>query len=227
MIRYYAPDIVGMQEVVVNQRNDLMESLPQYTALGVGRFDGKEKGEFCSLFFKTDRFELLRHGNFGMSERPDSIGLKGWDAGCERITTWAVLKDRQSGKEVAVFNTHFDHLGEVARRESAKLILAKMQELAPGLPTLLTGDFNGTLQSDPIRVISEGGMQNCCLAARVKYGPEWSFHDFGRIALQERELLDYIFTSPSMQVKRYRVVADKPDDGYLSDHAPVVAEVVF
>lgn len=227
MIRYYAPDILGMQEVLVNQRNDLMERLPQYTALGIGRIDGKEEGEFCSLLFKTDRFDLLRQGTFGMSEHPDSIGLRGWDAACERITTWAVLRDRRSGKELAVFNTHFDHMGEVARRESAHLILSKMKELAPGLPTLLMGDFNGAPDSEPITIVAQGGMQGCHTAAEVKWGPAWSFHDFGRIAPAERELIDFIFASPQMQVKRYRVIADTTDSGYLSDHTPVMAEVAF
>ena len=120
MIAYYAPDIIGMQEVVKNQLDDLKERLPQYTALGVGRADGEEKGEYCSLFYKTDRFELLKSGNFGLSETPDSIGKKGWDAACERIVTWAVLKDKVSGREIAAFNTHFDHVGKVARREKCR-----------------------------------------------------------------------------------------------------------
>ena len=121
MIIYYAPDVVGMQEVLKNQLDDLKNRLPQYTVLGVGRADGKEKGEYCSLFYKTDRFDLVKSGNFGLSETPDSIGIKGWDAACERIVTWAVLKDKVSGKELAAFNTHFDHIGKVARRESAVL----------------------------------------------------------------------------------------------------------
>ena len=148
MIAYYAPDIVGMQEVVKNQLNDLKERLPQYTALGVGRADGKEKGEYCSLFYKTERFELLKNGDFGLSETPDSIGKKGWDAACERIVTWAVLKDKVSGRKVAAFNTHFDHVGEVARRESAKLILEKIKQIAGELPVIITGDFNGTVDSE-------------------------------------------------------------------------------
>ena len=150
MIAYYAPDVVGMQEVVKNQLDDLKNRLPQYTALGVGRADGKEAGEYCSLFYKTDRFELIKNGNFGLSETPDTIGVKGWDAACERIVTWAILKDKTSGKKLAAFNTHFDHVGKVARRESAKLLLAKMHELAEGLPVILTGDFNGTVDSEPI-----------------------------------------------------------------------------
>ena len=148
MIAYYTPDVVGMQEVLKNQLDDLKNRLPQYTALGVGRADGKEKGEYCSLFYKTDRFDLVKSGYFGLSETPDSIGIKGWDAACERIVTWAVLKDKVSGKELAAFNTHFDHIGKVARRESAVLLLAKIREIASDLPVVITGDFNGTVDSD-------------------------------------------------------------------------------
>ena len=199
MIAYYAPDIIGMQEVVKNQLDDLKERLPQYTALGVGRADGEEKGEYCSLFYKTDRFELLKSGNFGLSETPDSIGKKGWDAACERIVTWAVLKDKVSGREIAAFNTHFDHVGKVARRESAVLILEKIKQIVGDLPVIVTGDFNGTVDSEPVTVLTEGGMKNACVTAKVAYGPTWSFHDFGRIPVEKRRLIDFKIKSKSLQ----------------------------
>ena len=207
MIAYYAPDIIGMQEVVKNQLDDLKERLPQYTALGVGRADGEEKGEYCSLFYKTDRFELLKSGNFGLSETPDSIGKKGWDAACERIVTWAVLKDKVSGRKVAAFNTHFE----------------KINQMAGDLPVIVTRDFNGTVDSEPVTVLTEGGMKNACVTAKVAYGPTWSFHDFGRIPVEKRRLIDFIFVNASVEVERYRTIDDKPDNGYLSDHAPVMA----
>lgn len=225
MIAYYAPDIVGTQEVIKNQLDDLKSRLPQYTALGVGRADGKEQGEYCSLFYKTDRFELIKNGDFGLSETPDSIGLKGWDAACERIVTWAILKDKVSGKQLAAFNTHFDHVGEVARRESAKLILDKIKVIANGLPVIVTGDFNGTIDSEPITVLTEGGMQNTYAKATTVYGPAWSFHDFGRIPVEARPLIDFIFVSGPITVDKCRVIGDKPDNGYLSDHAPILSSL--
>ena len=227
MITYYAPDVVGMQEVLKNQLDDLKNRLPEYTVLGVGRADGKEKGEYCSLFYKTDRFDLVKSGNFGLSEMPDSIGIKGWDAACERIVTWAVLKDKVSGKELAAFNTHFDHIGKVARRESAVLLLAKIREIASDLPVVITGDFNGTVDSDPISVLMEGGMQNTYSASDVVYGPAWSFHDFGRIPVEERQLIDFIFVNGQVVANKFRVIADKPDNVYLSDHAPILANLTI
>ena len=216
-----------MQEVLKNQLDDLKNRLPEYTVLGVGRADGKEKGEYCSLFYKTDRFDLVKSGNFGLSEMPDSIGIKGWDAACERIVTWAVLKDKVSGKELAAFNTHFDHIGKVARRESAVLLLAKIREIASDLPVVITGDFNGTVDSDPISVLTEGGMQNTYSTSDVVYGPAWSFHDFGRIPVEERQLIDFIFVNGQVVANKFRVIADKPDNVYLSDHAPILANLTI
>lgn len=227
MIAYYAPDIIGMQEVVKNQLDDLKNRLPQYIALGVGRADGKEKGEYCSLFYKANRFELVKGGNFGLSETPGSIGVKGWDAACERIVTWAVLKDKISGKKLAVFNTHFDHIGKIARRESAKLLSKKIHEIAGNLPVVVTGDFNGTANSEPIVLLTEKDLKNACSDATIVYGPAWSFHDFGRIPLENRQLIDFIFVNELITVDKFRVISDKPDDGYLSDHAPIMAGLTF
>lgn len=227
MVNYYGPDIIGMQEVLKNQLDDLKNRLPQYAVLGVGRADGKEKGEYCPLFYRSDRFELVKYGNFGMSEHPDSIGIKGWDAACERITTWAILKDKVSGRQLAAFNTHFDHVGKVARRESALLILKEMEQIAGALPTVLTGDFNGTLDSEPIVLLTEGGMKNTYTDAAVTYGPAWSFHAFGKIPLDRRTLIDYILVKGPVETESCRVIGDKPDDGYLSDHAPVMSGLVL
>ena len=95
MIAYYSPDLLGMQEVLHNQMEDLKRGLPQYTALGVGRDDGKEAGEYCPIFFRTDRFTLVEYGNFSLSEQPETIGIKGWDASYNRVTTWAILQEKR------------------------------------------------------------------------------------------------------------------------------------
>lgn len=227
MITYYAPDILGMQEVKLNQRDDLMERLPQYSALGVGRDDGKEKGEFCSLFYKTERFNLLKYGNFSLSENPDSIGVKSWDSAYPRMVTWAVLQDKTTGKKVAAFNTHFDHRGKVAQSKSAELILTKIAEIAQGLPVVLTGDFNVIPTSEPVQHMIAGGLKNACAEATITYGPAWSFHDYGRVPLEKRRLIDYVFTNGSVSVDKYRVISEQPDGGFLSDHAPVLASVTL
>lgn len=226
LISYYAPDLLGMQEVLPNQMDDLKQFLPQYTALGVGRDDGKEAGEHSPIFFLTERFELLEHGDFALSEYPDTFGVKGWDASYNRVCTWAILKDKTDGSRVAYFNTHLDNDGVVARREGVRLIMRKMQELAPGIPAILTGDFNCGLGEEPSKVLQESGMKNASDIASVTYGPSWSYHDFGRLPQAERPLLDYVYVTPNIQIARYRVVQDTPDTGYYSDHNPVLVEIV-
>lgn len=227
MITYYRPDLLGMQEVCHNQMVELKQGLPQYTALGVGRDDGKEAGEYCPIFFNTERFALIESGNFALSEHPETFGVKGWDASYNRITTWAILQEKTNGKKVVFFNTHLDNDGKVARNESARLILGKMKEVGPGIPAIITGDFNCGPDEEPLQTLKNGGMQNASEAATIAYGPAWSFHDFGSLPLEERVLLDYVFVINGATVDRYRVIQDTPDNVFLSDHYPVVVDLII
>lgn len=227
MITYYQPDLLGMQEVCHNQMEDLKQGLPQYTTLGVGRDDGKEAGEYCPIFFKTDRFTLVKHGNFSLSEHPETIGIKGWDASYNRITTWAILQEKRNGKKFVYFNTHLDNDGKTARKEGVQLILNKIKEIAPHMPAVITGDFNCEPDEEPLQILEKGGMQNTSKTTGIVYGPTWSFHDFGRLPLNERVLIDYIFVTDGTKVDRYRVVQDTPDSGFLSDHCPVLANLTL
>jgi endonuclease/exonuclease/phosphatase family metal-dependent hydrolase len=228
MLNYYAPGLIGMQEVLKNQLDDLKKGLPDYVQIGVGRADGKEKGEYSALFISKDRFEIIKQGTYGLSQTPEIIGVKGWDAACERIVTWAVLKDKFSGKAFAVFNTHFDHIGQIARHESARLLLSKAKELAPSLPTIITGDFNGTPDSDPITYIVGAGWKDSRTVAPIVYGPDWTFHDYGRVPVKERPLIDYVFVNKGFGVSKYRVIGDKIENQpYLSDHNPVLVQLGF
>lgn len=222
LINYYTPDLLGLQEVMKNQLSDLKKRLPQYSSVGVARVDGKEKGEFNPIFFNTNRYKLLKHGDFGLSESPDKFGIKGWDSAFERIVTWAILKDMSNGEKIAVFNTHFDHVGQVSRRESAKLLLAKVKEIADSLPLVITGDFNLTPDSEPFSILTDGTLKATCLDSPIKYGPSGSFHGFGRVPEKERSLIDFIFVNELIQVKKYRVIADQPENGYYSDHNPIL-----
>lgn len=228
MIAYYGPDLLGMQEVCHNQMEDLKKGLPQYTALGVGRDDGKEAGEYSPVFFNSERFALVKYGYFAISEHPDRIGIKGWDASYNRICTWAVLQEKSNGKKLAFFNTHLDNDGVIARKEGARLILRKIQEIAPNMPVVITGDFNCSApEEEPLQVLEKGGMKNASKAASITYGPSWSFHDFGRLPLNERMLLDYVFVTNKAKVDRYRVIQDTPDNGFLSDHCPVFVNLTI
>ena len=118
--------------------------LPEYDYVGVGRTDGATKGEYSPIFFLKDKYEALEKGNFWLSETPDVAGSKGWDAALERIASYAKLRDKATGKIFMAVNTHFDHVGVTARKESAKLIMQKIQQIVGNRPAVVTGDFNIT-----------------------------------------------------------------------------------
>lgn len=142
-VRAASPDLLGTQETLAEQRDFLASQLPGYAHFAAGRDDGKESGEMTALFWKTDRFEKLDGGHFWLSESPDTPGSRGWDAALPRMATWVKLRDKSAASKPILFlNTHLDHQGEVARRESAKLIRARIARLGQGCSVLVTGDFN-------------------------------------------------------------------------------------
>lgn len=228
-IRFYDADIVGTQEVLHNQMQDLEQLLAEYADVGVGREDGKQKGEYSAVWYKKNRFVLLDSGNFWLSENPDVAGSKGWDGACERMASWAKLEDKASGKSFFVLNTHLDHVGVEARREGVTLILNKINELSDGLPVIVTGDFNAEPQSDVIRHVTDASnpqhLTDTRLVSPIVYGPKWSFHDFGKIPYEKRPLIDYIFVRNGLNVLRYGVLAEMENGEFLSDHAPVLVTV--
>lgn len=228
-IRFYDADIVGTQEVLHNQMEDLRQRLPGYESIGVGREDGKEAGEYSALWYRTDRFTAKESGWFWLSETPEVAGSKGWDGACERIATWAKLQDKLTGKELFVMNTHLDHVGVAARREGVKLVLDKIQELGGDLPVILTGDFNAEPESDVIKQVTDTAdpehLTDARTVADLVYGPNWTFHDFGSIPYEHRERIDYIFVKNGLEVLKYGILAETEGNAYLSDHAPVLISV--
>jgi endonuclease/exonuclease/phosphatase family metal-dependent hydrolase len=228
LIQFQEVDVLGAQEVLSSQLKEITTQLQEYAAIGVGREDGKEKGEYSPILYKKDKFTLLKSGYFWLSQTPEEPS-KGWDAACERIATWAQLKDKATGTKFFVLNTHFDHIGAVAREESVKLILNKTAELSEGLPQIVMGDFNAKPESSVVqgivRPINAIGLFDSKKRALLVYGPDWSFHDFGRIPFAERPLIDYIFISKNITVLKYGVLAETVDEYFLSDHTPVLVKV--
>ena len=228
MINFYDLDIIGMQEVLVSQLNYLKDNLQGYQAVGVGREDGKEKGEFSPVFYRKDRFKELKSGTFWLSETPEKVS-KGWDAALERIASWVVLKDNINGKEFIFMNTHFDHRGNQARIESAALLKAKATELAAGMQLILTGDFNLTPESEGIQTIIKPDGKNTLVNSSTKatftYGPDWSSTGFDDRPFEQRKVIDYVFLKQIETVNRYAVIAEKLNNLQLSDHCPVFVQV--
>ena len=228
-ILFYDVDVVGAQEVLHNQLVDLQDKLSDYDVVGVGREDGKEKGEYSPILYKKSRFTLVDSGYFWLSESPEVAGSKGWDGACERIATWVKLIDKASGKSCFVLNAHLDHVGVVARREGILLIMKRANELSDNGAVIITGDFNATPESDVIKLMTNGANSECFIDSKqvspIVYGPAWSFHDFGRIAYEKRPLIDYVFVNKMLTVVRYGVLAETENNAFLSDHAPVLVAV--
>ena len=152
LILYHDFDIFGTQEGFIGQLNDLLE-MKEFAYTGHGREDGKDAGEHSAIFYRKDRFKLLQNGDFWLSETPDKPGL-GWDATCcNRICSWAKFRDMETSIEFFFFCVHFDHQGVVARKESGKLMVKKIQEIAGKYPVFCVGDFNSTPETEQIKTM--------------------------------------------------------------------------
>lgn len=223
LVAYHEIDLLGTQEGLMDQVDDLA-AMPGFAYVGVGRDDGKRAGEHSAIFYRTDRFELLAHGDYWLSETPDVPG-KGWDATCcNRIASWAKLRERKSKQVFYAFSVHFDHQGVIARRESAHLMLRKMREIAGDSPVLCLGDFNATPDSEPIRIMSAALRDARAVSQTPPYGPVGTFNDF-KIDAPLLDRIDYIFLGPRWQVLRYAALTDSHEGRFPSDHLPVVARL--
>ncbi len=223
-------DILSIQEGLIKPMHDFESTLPNYSRVGVGRDDGKEAGEFSAIFFLKSKFELLDNSTFWLSQTPDIAGSMGWDAVCTRIVTWAKLKDKKDGKVFFVFNTHFDHIGEVARRESAHLLLQKITTIAGTMPFIVTGDFNGDEQSVPYKTLisstSPKLLNTRYVSANGHKGPDCSFISFN-VEFKKGEIIDHIFINAKSKALNYTIVKDNVNGFYPSDHLPVFTDVIL
>ncbi len=226
-----APDIAGMQEVLHHQLLDLLEIMPGYSYVGSGRDDGETGGEYSPVFFRDDRFILRDNSQFWLSETPEIPGSISWDAAITRIVSWAALEDRQSGEIIYAFNTHFDHRGVEARRRSAGLISGRIPEIAGDSPVILLGDFNIRKESADYEFMSDLFSENNRLANAelISETPvrnaESTFNGF-RHDIEPR-VIDYIFVDDNFRVLFYRVDEVLENGIFISDHWPVVSDVVL
>ena len=222
-IKFYEPGIFGVQEALEIQLKHFKAEMDNYKYVGVGRDDGKEAGEFSAIFYNAEEFEMLENDTFWLSETPAEISV-GWDAAMERICTYAKFKEKKSEKVFWVFNTHFDHVGEKARENSAKLIWEKISALnKENLPVILMGDLNLEPHTGGIRFLMRK-MNDSKAVAKLDFGPEGTYNGYNFEEPVTRRI-DYIFTSDEIEVKKYGVLSDSKDLKYPSDHLPVWVEV--
>ncbi|WP_276091475.1 endonuclease/exonuclease/phosphatase family protein [Pedobacter sp. JY14-1] len=206
LIRFHDFDIFGTQEGLHEQLLDLTGKLTEYSYVGVGRNNGKEAGEHAAIFYKKNMFKLISSGNFWLSEKPEKPN-RGWDAALPRICSWGQFEHIASGKKFFFFNTHFDHVGLVARRESAKLILSKIGELAGDHSAILTGDFNVDQTNEIYDILTGSVLQDTYETAHFKYALNGTFNHFD-INTKTNSRIDHILHTPCIVVKRYGVLTD-------------------
>jgi endonuclease/exonuclease/phosphatase family metal-dependent hydrolase len=229
LLQQQAPDIMGFQEALKNQVDGLQEILQGYSWSGVGRDDGKEKGEYSVIFYRANRFTKMDGSTFWLSETPSLPGSRSWNAACTRIVTWVKLKDKKSNNFIFVFNTHFDHASLTAREESAKLLKKKISDIAGKTTTIITGDFNDTLKSNPVKILTSGTgalVNTQDLSADPPEGPDYTFINFP-FNPKKGNTCDYIFlkNNGTIKVASHQVVTFHKNDKYPSDHMPVCTEL--
>lgn len=215
--------IIGLQEVTKPQLDDLRKGLPQFESYGVGRDDGKSGGEHSPVFYRKDRFEVIDKGTFWLSESPEKVGVKGWDAALPRTCTWIHFRDRQSGQELYVANTHFDHRGVTARTESGKLIAQRLRQLPDDLPIVVMGDLNCPPDAEPYNAIASSFADARKVSDSMPTGPTSTWNGFSEI-IPDR-IIDHLFVR-SINVSHLTTHNPKTSgDRFASDHLPVQAVV--
>lgn len=206
-ILFHDLEIFGTQEGKYNQLEQLKASLPGYEYIGAGRDDGIHAGEHSAIFYNTNRFELLDHGDFWLSPTPD-VPSKGWDAALNRVCTWGHFKVKDTKKELYYFSLHMDHIGVQARQESAKLVVQKIRELCGGKPVVLTGDFNVD-QNNPIysTFVTSGILNDSYEVCEIRYALDGTANGFDPNSFTTSRI-DHVFVTPGTRVIRYGVLTD-------------------
>lgn len=238
VLRELDPDVMGVQEAFAFQLEEICETFPDLRYVGVARDDGKEEGEFSALFYRADRFSCLDSGTFWLSDTPDVIGSNTWEAACNRVCTWARLRDEATQQELLVYNAHLDHESATAREKSMPLIERKLRGERNGadLPVVVMGDFNAGPDSAPLRfwlgdagsLGGEEAKSSVKLENSLRHeedGKQATFHGWkGHI---EGRQIDYILLSEPFELKASAIVRTERDGQFPSDHYPVMARVAL
>lgn len=229
LLRARGAALIGLQEALAHQLDDIVDRLEGYEAAGVGRDDGATTGEFNPILYRTGRLRLCRQGTFWLSETPDVPGSMSWGAGYPRIVTWGEFEAAGSGRRLFLFNTHLDHQSVRAREEGARLLRARMATIAGSRPAVVTGDFNCESGSRPLQILVAPGADGLALQDAQNVAGEGHAGPAGTLTSNFREPLgpkiDFILVTAGVEVLRHAVLDEKSGDRFPSDHLPVLAEI--
>ena len=230
-ILFHQVHLLGVQEALHDQMVDLQQRLPSFKYAGVGRDDGKTAGEYSAVFYDTTRLIALQSATFWLSLTPEVPGSKSWDAAITRIVTWVHFRDRKTKKDFYAFNTHFDHMGKVARAESARLLLKKVKDIAGKKPVIVMGDFNAEPEAEPIQILVDPAnpdklINSIGLSKTPHYGPTGTFNGFKNAELSDQPI-DHIFLKNGGKVWQHATLSQTWKGRFSSDHFPVLATIEF
>jgi endonuclease/exonuclease/phosphatase family metal-dependent hydrolase len=234
MIRFHEADLIGVQEAHRRQLDEMTSDMPEYAWFGLCRTDGTTSpnpdNEFSAILYRKDRFEPLDGNTFWLSETPAIAGSKGWDAAFPRIVTWAKFSDKLTGKVFFHFNTHFDHLGENARVESAKLLVNQVREISGEYPVVITGDFNTGESSVAYNILTDQTLPfHFTDAIRVSkiphHGPPGTFSSSFQLPGVGDYRIDFVFFKGPVSILKHAILSDSWDGRLASDHLPVMIQM--
>lgn len=224
LIRHYQPEFLGIQEGLLDQMSYLDQSLPRYSYVGVGRDDGQTKGEFAGIFYRHDLWNLYRSQTLWLSETPNQVSV-GWDASMERIVTYAAFIRKESNDTLHVFNAHFDHIGSLAQRNSAEMLIRLIHDMQlTNRQVIVMGDFNSLPNSEGIQLLRQE--LNDSRNAAETYGPVGTFNAFEPCE-PVTKCIDYIFTKNLRQLRQEHIDDRRQNGLWVSDHLPVLLTFVL
>ncbi|MEL6923633.1 MAG: endonuclease/exonuclease/phosphatase family protein [Bacteroidota bacterium] len=226
VIRFHQADLIGIQEGLYHQLEQLDSLLPDHDYLGVGRDDGRQKGEFTAIFYRRKRLQPINTAHFWLSETPEVPGSMSWETACTRMVSHVHFRDLLTGQFFYHFNTHYDHISHEARYKGTLLLQEEMSTLPDSAFVLLTGDFNVTQEDSTYQLLSTFVKDTQRLSPNGGYGPDFSYKAFDQPG-KPGHIIDYIFIRPhpGVQVLRHGLLSDNWDGKYPSDHLPVLLEL--
>lgn len=225
VIREANPDLLSLQEALDFQISEILDELPGYSYLGVGRDDGKTKGEYSAVLYAKDRFIIDTTETFWFSDTPKIPGSITWDATLPRICSWGLLFDKFSKKQMYVYNVHLDHQSQISREKSTEMLVRKIQSGKMPLPVLVTGDFNCGDKNQAIQYLISSGLTDTYRKLNPPKSDEGTFNGFK--GDRSGEKIDYIFVNNQFEILSSKIDYTNRDGKYPSDHFPVIAIVKY
>jgi endonuclease/exonuclease/phosphatase family metal-dependent hydrolase len=215
------PDVLGLQEALRFQLDELRARFPGFGEIGVGRDDGRTAGEYAAILYRTDRLAVDSSGTFWLSDTPEVPGSVSWGNHVTRICTWALIHDRTTGVRFAAFNLHLDHESQPAREHGAELVMRRMADIAGVRPVVLTGDFNAGEDNPAVTTVLHAGLRDTFRALHPDARWVGTFDGFSGDSTGPK--IDYVFAGPRWEIVDAAIVRSRPGGRDASDHFPVTA----